>query len=174
MSLIIHTWWKGSLLTFVLFVCLFVLPTCHETVIPKRNSVFEVEINGFVSHIYGSKFEQRASERSAKKFKVRGTIDLWRHRVSLQEAPWPNERSITHSHLCLLLSFSMWTTFTRTVGTIVEIAPEKTAASCLWSFAKSEAVPLMMVSACLSLGLETFLSETAGVELEILVFLLRR
>uniref|UniRef100_UPI0037E9631D ribonuclease P protein subunit p29 isoform X3 n=1 Tax=Semicossyphus pulcher TaxID=241346 RepID=UPI0037E9631D len=46
------------------------------TVIPKRNSIFEVEINGFISHIYGSKFEQRASERSAKKFKVRGTIDL--------------------------------------------------------------------------------------------------
>lgn len=46
------------------------------TVIPKRNSVFAVEINGFVSHIYGNKFEQRASERSAKKFKVRGTIDL--------------------------------------------------------------------------------------------------
>ncbi|XP_026234775.1 ribonuclease P protein subunit p29 [Anabas testudineus] len=45
-------------------------------VIPKRNSVFEVELNGFISHIYGSKFEQRASERSAKKFKVRGTIDL--------------------------------------------------------------------------------------------------
>ncbi|CAN9506836.1 unnamed protein product [Ophioblennius macclurei] len=45
-------------------------------VIPKRNSVFAVEINGFVSHIYGSKFEQRASERSAKKFKVKGTIDL--------------------------------------------------------------------------------------------------
>ncbi|XP_008300288.1 ribonuclease P protein subunit p29 isoform X2 [Stegastes partitus] len=45
-------------------------------VIPKRNSVFAVEIDGFVSHIYGSKFEQRASERSAKKFKVRGTIDL--------------------------------------------------------------------------------------------------
>ncbi|XP_056268422.1 ribonuclease P protein subunit p29-like [Pseudoliparis swirei] len=45
-------------------------------VIPKRNSVFAVEINGFVSHIYGNRFEQRASERSAKKFKVRGTIDL--------------------------------------------------------------------------------------------------
>ncbi|XP_026149019.1 ribonuclease P protein subunit p29 [Mastacembelus armatus] len=45
-------------------------------VIPKRNSVFAVEVNGFVSHIYGSRFEQRASERSAKKFKVRGTIDL--------------------------------------------------------------------------------------------------
>ncbi|XP_029948036.1 ribonuclease P protein subunit p29 [Salarias fasciatus] len=45
-------------------------------VIPKRNSVFAVEINGFTSHIYGSKFEQRASERSAKKFKVKGTIDL--------------------------------------------------------------------------------------------------
>ncbi|XP_023253052.1 ribonuclease P protein subunit p29 isoform X3 [Seriola lalandi dorsalis] len=45
-------------------------------VIPKKSSVFAVEINGFVSHIYGSRFEQRASERSAKKFKVRGTIDL--------------------------------------------------------------------------------------------------
>uniref|UniRef100_A0A3Q0RET7 Ribonuclease P protein subunit p29 n=1 Tax=Amphilophus citrinellus TaxID=61819 RepID=A0A3Q0RET7_AMPCI len=45
-------------------------------VIPKRSSVFAVEINGFVSHIYGSRFEHRASERSAKKFKVRGTIDL--------------------------------------------------------------------------------------------------
>ncbi|KAF7199151.1 ribonuclease P/MRP subunit, partial [Nothobranchius furzeri] len=45
-------------------------------VIPKRNSVFSVEINGFVSHIYGSKFQQRASERSAKKFKIRGTMDL--------------------------------------------------------------------------------------------------
>ncbi|KAM8894016.1 ribonuclease P protein subunit p29-like isoform 1-T1 [Spinachia spinachia] len=45
-------------------------------VIPKKNSVFAVEINGFVSHIYGSKFEHRASERSAKKFKARGTIDL--------------------------------------------------------------------------------------------------
>ncbi|XP_029353604.1 ribonuclease P protein subunit p29 [Echeneis naucrates] len=45
-------------------------------VIPKRGSVFSVEINGFVSHIYGSRFEQRASERSAKKFKMRGSIDL--------------------------------------------------------------------------------------------------
>lgn len=45
-------------------------------VIPKRNSVFEVEINGFVSHIYGNKFEQRASERSSKKYKVKGTMDL--------------------------------------------------------------------------------------------------
>ncbi|KAL2088856.1 hypothetical protein ACEWY4_015755 [Coilia grayii] len=45
-------------------------------VIPKRNSVFGVEIDGFVSHIYGSKFEIRSSERSAKKFKAKGTIDL--------------------------------------------------------------------------------------------------
>ncbi|KAM9832181.1 ribonuclease P protein subunit p29 [Neosynchiropus ocellatus] len=45
-------------------------------VIPKRNSVFAVEVNGFVSHIYGSRFEQRASERSAKKFKTKGIIDL--------------------------------------------------------------------------------------------------
>lgn len=47
-----------------------------SAVIPKRNSVFSVEVNGFVSHIYGSRFEQRASERSAKKFKVHGSIDL--------------------------------------------------------------------------------------------------
>ncbi|KAK1161946.1 ribonuclease P protein subunit p29 [Acipenser oxyrinchus oxyrinchus] len=45
-------------------------------VIPKCNSVFSVEIDGFVSHIYGSKFQLRSSERSAKKFKVKGTIDL--------------------------------------------------------------------------------------------------
>ncbi|KAM9861129.1 ribonuclease P protein subunit p29 [Aulostomus maculatus] len=45
-------------------------------VIPKKKSMFSVEIDGFISHIYGNKFEQRASERSAKKFKVRGTIDL--------------------------------------------------------------------------------------------------
>ncbi|KAG7473610.1 hypothetical protein MATL_G00097690 [Megalops atlanticus] len=45
-------------------------------VIPKRNSVFGVEIDGFVTHIYGSKFQLRSSERSAKKFKVKGTIDL--------------------------------------------------------------------------------------------------
>ncbi|XP_030622394.1 ribonuclease P protein subunit p29 [Chanos chanos] len=45
-------------------------------VIPKRNSVFSVETGNFVNYIYGSKFELRASERSAKKFKARGTIDL--------------------------------------------------------------------------------------------------
>lgn len=45
-------------------------------VIPKRNSVFSVEIGDFITHIYGSKFELRSSERSAKKFKVKGTIDL--------------------------------------------------------------------------------------------------
>ncbi|XP_036440391.1 ribonuclease P protein subunit p29 [Colossoma macropomum] len=44
--------------------------------IPKRNSVFSVEIGDFITHIYGSRFELRSSERSAKKFKVRGTIDL--------------------------------------------------------------------------------------------------
>ncbi|XP_061132078.1 ribonuclease P protein subunit p29 isoform X3 [Syngnathus typhle] len=49
----------------------------YETdIIPKRNSVFQVEINGFISFIYGNKFEQRASERSAKKFKFSGSIDL--------------------------------------------------------------------------------------------------
>ncbi|KPP61480.1 ribonuclease P protein subunit p29-like [Scleropages formosus] len=45
-------------------------------VIPKRGSVFSVEIDGFVSHIYGSRFQMRSSERSAKKFKAKGNIDL--------------------------------------------------------------------------------------------------
>ncbi|XP_002762016.1 ribonuclease P protein subunit p29 isoform X1 [Callithrix jacchus] len=45
-------------------------------VIPKLNSVFTVEIDGFISYIYGSKFQLRSSERSAKKFKAKGTIDL--------------------------------------------------------------------------------------------------
>ncbi|XP_048402934.1 ribonuclease P protein subunit p29 [Stegostoma tigrinum] len=45
-------------------------------VIPKQNSIFSVEINGFVSYIYGTKFQLRSSERSAKKFKGKGSIDL--------------------------------------------------------------------------------------------------
>ncbi|XP_007539510.1 ribonuclease P protein subunit p29 [Erinaceus europaeus] len=45
-------------------------------VIPKLNCVFTVDIDGFISYIYGSKFQLRSSERSAKKFKAKGTIDL--------------------------------------------------------------------------------------------------
>ncbi|XP_077687004.1 ribonuclease P protein subunit p29 isoform X3 [Eretmochelys imbricata] len=45
-------------------------------VIPKLNNVFSLEVDGFISYIYGSKFQLRASERSAKKFKAKGTIDL--------------------------------------------------------------------------------------------------
>ncbi|XP_066184023.1 ribonuclease P protein subunit p29 isoform X3 [Sylvia atricapilla] len=46
------------------------------TVVPKLNNVFSLELDGFISYIYGSKFLLRASERSAKKFKLKGTIDL--------------------------------------------------------------------------------------------------
>ncbi|KAF6288820.1 POP4-like protein, ribonuclease P/MRP subunit [Rhinolophus ferrumequinum] len=45
-------------------------------VIPKLNCVFAVETDGFISYIYGSKFQLRSSERSAKKFKAKGTTDL--------------------------------------------------------------------------------------------------
>ncbi|NWX17089.1 RPP29 protein, partial [Aegotheles bennettii] len=45
-------------------------------VVPKLNNVFSLETDGFISYIYGSKFQLRASERSAKKFKLKGTIDL--------------------------------------------------------------------------------------------------
>lgn len=46
------------------------------------NNVFSLETDGFISYIYGSKFQFRASERSAKKFKLKGTIDLWFHSKS--------------------------------------------------------------------------------------------
>ncbi|XP_028665497.1 ribonuclease P protein subunit p29 [Erpetoichthys calabaricus] len=56
----------------------FRIVTQHDRlkVIPKRNSVFTVEIDGFITHVYGSKFQLKSSERSAKKFKLKGTIDL--------------------------------------------------------------------------------------------------
>ncbi|KAL6067548.1 hypothetical protein STEG23_026333 [Scotinomys teguina] len=48
----------------------------HLKVVPKLNCVFTIEMGDFISYIYGSKFQLRSSERSAKKFKVKGTIDL--------------------------------------------------------------------------------------------------
>lgn len=54
------------------FPPLFFFPS----VIPKLNCVFTIEIDDFISYIYGSKFQLRASERSAKKFKAKGSIDL--------------------------------------------------------------------------------------------------
>ncbi|XP_014305027.1 ribonuclease P protein subunit p29 [Myotis lucifugus] len=47
-----------------------------SAVIPKLGCVFSVETDGFVSYIHGSKFQLRSSERSAKKFKAKGTMDL--------------------------------------------------------------------------------------------------
>lgn len=66
----------GILVQELKHVFKFITKEDRLKVIPKRNSVFAVEIKGFVSHIYGSKFELRSSERSAKKFKLKGTIDL--------------------------------------------------------------------------------------------------
>lgn len=63
------------------FVC-FLLISSAFTVVPKINNVFSLETDGFISYIYGSKFQLRASERSAKKFKLKGTIDLWLHSKS--------------------------------------------------------------------------------------------
>ncbi|XP_063802101.1 ribonuclease P protein subunit p29 [Pseudophryne corroboree] len=45
-------------------------------VVPKLNCVFCTEIDGFITYIYGSRLQMRASERSAKKFKARGSLDL--------------------------------------------------------------------------------------------------
>ncbi len=45
-------------------------------VIPKINSVFTIHIRNSVFTLHGNQFRYRASQRSAKKFKSRPTIDL--------------------------------------------------------------------------------------------------
>lgn len=44
--------------------------------IPKANSVFTFELGGFVFTIHGNHFRYRSSERSARKFKPKPTVDL--------------------------------------------------------------------------------------------------
>lgn len=60
------------LVLFLLVVVFFFF----SPVIPKLSCVFAVEIDGFISYIYGSKFQLWSSERSAKKFKAKRTADL--------------------------------------------------------------------------------------------------
>uniref|UniRef100_M3Y9S4 Ribonuclease P protein subunit p29 n=1 Tax=Mustela putorius furo TaxID=9669 RepID=M3Y9S4_MUSPF len=65
-------------------------------VIPKLNCVFAVQIDGFIFYIYGSKFQLRSSERSAKKFKAKLTRDL----SAAETAVWdPKDRGHLHAHL---------------------------------------------------------------------------
>ncbi|XP_073913128.1 ribonuclease P protein subunit p29 isoform X2 [Castor canadensis] len=66
----------GILLQETKYVFKIITKEDRLKVIPKLNCVFTIEVDGFVSCIYGSKFQLRSSERSARKFKVRGTIDL--------------------------------------------------------------------------------------------------
>ncbi|XP_023582552.1 ribonuclease P protein subunit p29 [Trichechus manatus latirostris] len=66
----------GILLQETKYVFRIITKEDRLKVIPKLNCVFAVEIDGFISYIYGSKFQLRSSERSAKKFKAKGTIDL--------------------------------------------------------------------------------------------------
>lgn len=44
--------------------------------IPKNHSVFAFEFHGYRFYLYGNHMKYRASERSAKKFKAKPTIDL--------------------------------------------------------------------------------------------------
>ncbi|XP_036785800.2 ribonuclease P protein subunit p29 isoform X2 [Manis pentadactyla] len=67
---------SGILLQETKYVFKIITKEDRLKVIPKLNCVFTVEIDGFISYIYGSKFQLRSSERSAKKFKAKGTIDL--------------------------------------------------------------------------------------------------
>ncbi|KAF9952120.1 RNase P/RNase MRP complex subunit, partial [Mortierella alpina] len=53
-----------------------ITPTNALRVIPKINSVFTIHIRNSVFTLHGNQFRYRASQRSAKKFKSRPTIDL--------------------------------------------------------------------------------------------------
>lgn len=53
------------------------------SVIPKANSVFTFELEGFVFTIHGNHFRYRSSERSARRFKPKPTVDLWHSRLEL-------------------------------------------------------------------------------------------
>ncbi|NP_001086097.1 POP4 homolog, ribonuclease P/MRP subunit L homeolog [Xenopus laevis] len=67
---------QGIILQETKHVFKFITKDDKLKIVPKLNCVFSVEIDGFISYIYGSKFQMRASERSAKKFKGKGSIDL--------------------------------------------------------------------------------------------------
>ncbi|XP_053560493.1 ribonuclease P protein subunit p29-like [Bombina bombina] len=66
----------GIILQETKFVFKIITKEDKLKVVPKLNCVFTLEIDGFISHIYGSKLQMRSSERSAKKFKGKGSIDL--------------------------------------------------------------------------------------------------
>ncbi|KAF9928193.1 RNase P/RNase MRP complex subunit [Mortierella antarctica] len=53
-----------------------ITPSNALRVIPKINSVFTIHIRNSVFTLHGNQFRYRASQRSAKKFKARPTIDL--------------------------------------------------------------------------------------------------
>ncbi|KAE8609022.1 hypothetical protein XENTR_v10011692 [Xenopus tropicalis] len=67
---------QGIILQETKHVFKFITKDDKLKTVPKLNCVFSVEIDGFISYIYGSKFQMRSSERSAKKFKGKGSIDL--------------------------------------------------------------------------------------------------
>lgn len=61
---------------FMLFLIHF-LSSFSPSVIPKLICVFTIEIDGFISYSYGSKFQLQSREHSGRNFKAKGTIDLW-------------------------------------------------------------------------------------------------
>ena len=44
--------------------------------VPKANSVFTVDIEGYLCTLYGNQLRIRSAERSSKKFKTKPTTDL--------------------------------------------------------------------------------------------------
>ncbi|KAF9929053.1 RNase P/RNase MRP complex subunit [Linnemannia zychae] len=53
-----------------------ITPTNALRVVPKVNNVFTIHIKNSIFTLHGNQFRYRASQRSAKKFKSRPTIDL--------------------------------------------------------------------------------------------------
>lgn len=44
--------------------------------IPKQNTVFTIEIDGYVITIYGNNFRYKTTDRSSRRFRTRHTIDM--------------------------------------------------------------------------------------------------
>ena len=56
--------------------CTLSVPIFLFQVIPKANSVFNVDIQGYLCTLYGNQLRVRSAERSSKKFKTKPTTDL--------------------------------------------------------------------------------------------------
>lgn len=66
----------GSSKTLIIFVHIKT-PTLF-TAIPKEQSIFEIQLEGYLIQIYGKHFIVRSKDRSKKKIKDNIILELWK------------------------------------------------------------------------------------------------